>query len=480
METCMKATLSQWYSKYRANSGWYWLLFIAFSFFLLPEYISPFILFAGFIVFKRQWTREGRLAKVGNVGKIELALMTYMLVSALWSPTKLDTLGCAGLWWGMFLIQVMIYNLARTKKRIKKVIQAIVASAALNGLVGLLQIITYILSANLLINDRLVLVTPFYRNLDTVVYEALPFSISTKMWAERASGFFSNPNLLATFMLVAFPLAAYLLLTAETKKQTVWSYAALVLISAGMGSTMTRAGCYVIIAEWIVLFILFAKRRSQRMLAAAAPVFGFAVPALLIRYGIISIYAYLEKLASSEDYTLTEAEVWVLDGAEAMASSETHWNIWRSMIDYLLHHAKAFLIGTGFGCEETSHILSTFYQLDKPHAHNFVIEIWAELGIIGIAFIVLILVYAIGKVLEIDSKEFGTLALMVCIVLSMVAFLIFGLSDYIFNSPKQIILFMILLGLIQAISYSYDKELIHNASDVGHMAIKEVSNILHQ
>lgn len=476
----MKKAFSQWHQEYKANPGWYWLLFTAFSFFLLPEYVSPFILFAGFIVFKRQWTRERRYAKVGNVGKIELALMTYMLASTLWSPTKLDTLGCAGLWWGMFLIQVMIYNLARTKQRIRKVIQVIVASAAMNGLIGLLQIITYILSANLLINERLVLVTPFYRNLDTIVYEALPFSISTKMWAERASGFFSNPNLLATFMLVAFPLAAYLLLTAETKKQTGWSYAALVLISAGMGSTMTRAGCYVMVAEWIVLFILFAKRRSKRMLSCAVPVFGFAVPALLIRYGVISIYAYLEKLASNEDYVLSEAEVWVLDGAEAMASSETHWNIWKSMIDYLLHHAKAFIIGTGFGCEETSNILSACYALNKPHAHNFVIELWTELGIIGIALIILILVYAIGKVLEIDSTEFETLALVVCIVLSLVAFLVFGLSDYIFNSPKQIILFMILLGLIQAISYSYEKELIHNASDVGHMAMKEVTNILHQ
>lgn len=480
MESGIKTTLSQWHQKYKANPGWYWLLFTAFSFFLLPEYVSPFILFAGFIVFKRQWTREGRYAKVGNVGKIELALMTYMLVSTLWSPTKLDTLGCAGLWWGMFLIQVMIYNLARTKKRIKKLIQVIVASAALNGLIGLLQMITYILSVNLLINEKLVVVTPFYRNLDAVVYEALPFSISTKMWAERASGFFSNPNLLATFMLVAFPLAAYLLLTAETRKQTGWSYAALVLISAGMGSTMTRAGCYVIIAEWIVLFILFAKRRSGRMLSCAAPVFGFAVPALLIRYGVISIYAYLEKLASDADYELTDAEVWVLDGAEAMASSETHWNIWKSMIDYLLHHAKAFIIGTGFGCEETSNILYSVYELEKPHSHNFIIEIWAELGIIGVAFLVLIIGYAIGKVLEIDSKEFGTLALMVCIVLSLVAFFVFGLSDYIFNSPKQIILLMILLGLIQSISYCYDKELIHNASDVGHMAMKEVNNIIHQ
>ena len=36
-------------------------------------------------------------------------------------------------------------------------------------------------------------------------------------------------------------------------------------------------------------------------------------------------------------------------------------------------------------------------------------------------------------------------------------FLGFGLTDYIFNSPKQIILFMILIGLTQAISRCYEE-----------------------
>ena len=134
--------------KFFDNPAWYWLLGTVFLFFLLPEYISPFILFAAYIIFKRQWTREGRLAKVGTVGKVEMIFMAYMLISVLWSPNKLDTLGCAGLWWAVILMQIMIYNLARTKERIKKVITAFVASAALNGLVGAIQIGSYALWIN--------------------------------------------------------------------------------------------------------------------------------------------------------------------------------------------------------------------------------------------------------------------------------------------------------------------------------------------
>ena len=53
----MKEKLAALKIEYRTNPGWCWLLAILFLFPLLPEYVSPFILFAGFIVFKVQWSR---------------------------------------------------------------------------------------------------------------------------------------------------------------------------------------------------------------------------------------------------------------------------------------------------------------------------------------------------------------------------------------------------------------------------------------
>ncbi|MDE6413682.1 MAG: hypothetical protein K2K42_07345, partial [Eubacterium sp.] len=49
---------------------------------------------------------------------------------------------------------------------------------------------------------------------------------------------------------------------------------------------------------------------------------------------------------------------------------------------------------------------------------------------------------------------------------SLMLLLLCGLSDYIFNSPKQIILFMIVIGLTQAISQCYDKTLIKSTDDL--------------
>ena len=104
----MKEKLDYAQSAYKKDPAWAWLIFTLSSFFILPEYISPFILFIAFIIFKVQWSKEKKKARVGTIGKIELCMMCYMMLSVLWSDTIMDSIAMAALWFGMFLIQVMI------------------------------------------------------------------------------------------------------------------------------------------------------------------------------------------------------------------------------------------------------------------------------------------------------------------------------------------------------------------------------------
>ena len=59
----MKEKLINLKEQYKKNPAWCWLLATVFFFPLLPEYVSPFLLFIGFIVFKVQWSKEGKKAK---------------------------------------------------------------------------------------------------------------------------------------------------------------------------------------------------------------------------------------------------------------------------------------------------------------------------------------------------------------------------------------------------------------------------------
>ena len=189
------------------------------------------------------------------------------------------------------------------------------------------------------------------------------------------------------------------------------------------------------------------------------PTIAVIVPSILTRYGII--------FSSGGN-------------GEAKKSSVAHFNIWESLIDYVLSHTRAFFIGTGFGCEETGNILKYMYNLDKPHAHNFVIEFWVELGVVGIILLGILLIWSAGKLLEINTNNSRKLTLVFCVFTSLVLYLGFGLSDFIFNSPKQMIFLFLLLGLTQSISYCYDKTVITDARTLERAARKEIRNTLNQ
>ena len=460
----MKEKINFLKTKYDANPGWLWLEAIIFLFPILPEYVSPFLLFAGFIVFKRQWTREGRKAKIGTLGKLEMVFMTFALISVLWSANKLDTLGSAGLWWGMFLVQVMIYNLADTRAKIDRILRLITLSAAANGSLGAIQILSHTLHRYGYISEKLVLVTPFYKGIDKAVYSWLPFSISTKTFSDRASGFYSNPNLLATYMLLAYPISIYQFLNARDKKEKTFYFFMNVLISAGISSTLTRAGCVFALFGWVFMFVILLKRHWKELLRIFIPTVSIIVPSILTRYGLI----------------FSDADTIIYDSnfIAAQQSSIAHFEIWRSVWDYISNSIKVLIGGLGFGCESTGKFLLENYELSKPHAHNFVLEIWAEIGIIGLMLLAAVILCAFGKLLEINANNGRKFDLVFCIFTSLMLLLLFGLTDFIFNSPKQIILFMTLMGLTQAISRCYEKTLIKSTEDLVKATSKTIKEMV--
>ncbi|MDE5984924.1 MAG: O-antigen ligase family protein, partial [Eubacterium sp.] len=240
-----------------------------------------------------------------------------------------------------------------------------------------------------------------------------------------------------------------------------------VLISAGLSSTMTRAGCFIAIVGWIFMFIFLAKKYAKPMLEIFIPTICVIIPSILTRYGLI--FKTVGKVSGGGS-----------GGAEAKKSSIAHFQIWQSLIDYLTSHLKAFFIGLGFGVEETGKVLLNEYNLNKPHAHNFILETWMELGIIGVVLFFIVIVCAFGKMLEINANNGKKFTLVFCVFTSMMTYLLFGLTDYIFNSPKQIILLFILLGLTQAISYCYEKTVITDSHTLKEVAVRDLENTIHQ
>ena len=215
---------------------------------------------------------------------------------------------------------------------------------------------------------------------------------------------------------------------------------------------MTRAGCVIALAGWIFMFAVLIKRHSKKLLLTFIPTVAIIIPSILTRYGLIFTGPSVEGTGNTT--TITAAPN--LGSEVAQKSTANHFIIWDSVMDYIFESVKVFLIGLGFGCESTGIFLEEKYGLDKPHAHNFVLEIWAETGIVGIALLITAIIMCCVILFKTKDPHGIRYSLVFYIFTSIMLFLGFGLTDYIFNSPKQIIIIMILFGLVQAVSSCYE------------------------
>ena len=166
---------------------------------LVPEYIAPFFLFGLFIYFKQHFTNTNRNVLLGNLGKVFLIYMCYMVVSSIWSKTHLLSALIGLLWMGCFLGYLIIANTLNTNEKLDYAILFVNISAGIIGLISLLEFITFNLSST---TDwfKYYFPNPLYYNLNDYIFDLIPVDIVNDRIESRASATFDNPLILATYL----------------------------------------------------------------------------------------------------------------------------------------------------------------------------------------------------------------------------------------------------------------------------------------
>ena len=96
----------------------------------LPEYIAPVFTLSTFLVFKRYFSQTKQKARIGTVGKVFLVYMCYMMISFLWSDTKIFSILVPLLWMGMFLGDIFLSNLIDRRERLRQAMFFLTIGAA--------------------------------------------------------------------------------------------------------------------------------------------------------------------------------------------------------------------------------------------------------------------------------------------------------------------------------------------------------------
>ena len=307
-----------------------------------------------------------------------LVFYAWAMLSVLWADSKHEAVGNALDWSGAFLCGLLVLLLLRDAKQLKALLFFLLVSGLLMALLGIGQ---YLFA------------------VDWVQQHIVP------------SATLSNKNMAGQYGVLTLPIAVMFFLRSEVPWKT-WFFAVVIsLLLAYIFYARSRGVLISLLAEAVVLFGLLAyfKFKHGSRLLGSMPVKKVALAASLALFAGLAYLtpamfgnaeAVLENSLDSEPVELLSEH-----GGEVLEhvlkyeeSADKRLAIWGNSIPMFKDH---FLIGVGLG-NWTTHYAAhqSWFKPDlvlmsgKYHAnaHNDYIEILCELGIIGFALFVWVVV----------------------------------------------------------------------------------------
>ena len=249
--------------------------------------------------------------------------------------------------------------------------------------------------------------------------------------AGRVVSFWSNPNVLACYLLVAFFVSFGCLIGRKNKKIKFLSFVAFWLSAVCLVLTWSR-GAWVSVALVFVVTLLILSHKSIPwvilMIAAIVAAF-FLLPNTFVER-VTSIVSF------SDSSVLYRINIW--KGCAALIRS-------------------CFMTGVGVGEVAFAEVYGDFALSgieSAPHAHNLFLQITIELGIAGLlvfAVLILMLLRSSFSLFRRRSfSHFSSISGLMCLA-ALMALLLNGMTDYIWYNNRIYLLFWLVAGLITAI-----------------------------
>lgn len=390
--------------------------------FLFPEYLAPLFVFIFYIPFLIHFKKTGRNAKLGQLGKAFMAYMLYMILSSIWSDTHILS-GLIGLlWMGCFLTYIEAANIINTKEKLKNAISAVNIASGAIGLIAILEFVTYNLTKYTKWFN-FIIANPLYYEFNDKIFGLFPFEIVNYPYPSRAAATFDNPLILATFLIITTPFCAFSSVYFKHSQNRKIGRFCFISSLVGLLCTESR-GAYIAIALSIVTLLISNKKILKKLIP-----FMF-----ILAVGIPLTIALRYKDSGTGD--------------EFLASNNNRFAIWQACAKLF---SENWLLGLGAGTENIHRELIARLGINRTHAHNLFLEIATEGGIIGIILAtVTIVIFAknVTKLYYLKNRAYRPYA--VLYTSSLIGFVMMSLYEHTLQSPKEMMIFFILLGFTEA------------------------------
>lgn len=395
--------------RYALTQPWFWaLIFIA----VLPL-LSEFLVFLSVIasaVFTIIELRQNhRQLRLGAIGKLLMIFCLYQTLTCILSDNPFHTLFISLMWWFFFGGYVVLANIITDQRKFRILLFMMTLVA---GIVGAIAMIQY--QINTLTNSN---TYGIWRWLDKIIFPFFKdFGIVNEelMYNQRAYSTFNNPNLMAKYLVLAAPFVAAYNFMETRKPYKVLGRICLILTYVGVIFSFSRGGYLALIVMGVALAIIHLRKK----------------PLSILMYGAITLFLIPDS---------------VVQRLSAMGKIGERELIWQHSLTKIV---ESPIFGYGGGTQFTYELFHG-HNIIAAHAHNVVLQLLLEGGIIALLIMGAIGTKIIkdGIVLMISHREdafwvgFGILAF-------AVLFLIHGMVDYPFSTPKLVVNFITLLAVI--------------------------------
>jgi putative inorganic carbon (HCO3(-)) transporter len=247
----------------------------------------------------------------------------------------------------------------------------------------------------------------------------------------RTVSAFGNPNVLGEYLVLVIPAIFAMFLCSNTFKTKMLFFVTLALCSVCLVLTWSRGAWLGLIIASIVFILV----KSHTFLAYIT----VALPGLTLAFSFIMNGKVMKRLFSI--------------GSMADSSTAYRWNIWNGVWD-MLADKGLYGIGTGEGA-----FTSVFPQYavsgteSVPHTHSLYLQLMAETGVFSLLCFLLVCLAYFSLVFAYIRKAIGkrNRTMSIGFLCGILAFLLQGLTDYVWYSYKVYLFFWITLGFAMAV-----------------------------
>ena len=417
---------------------------------LFPEYIAPLLAIGSLIAAYRDAKQHQRLFTVGRLGKIMLLYLLFLSVGIVYSHHTLSAFSSWLMWGVMLTMYVSLHTVLTTRTRVDTALFGVSAAA---GGVGLIACIQYFLRIACGFSGYLQLWHP----LDAWLFRLSPISINLEVVGNRACSTFSSPNIMAEYLVMVIPFVALYAFSGARTKARLFSRGCLLLAISGVCFSFSRGSYLALLAIAAIFALANLRRLSIGFLAA------FSAVALLPQAVLDRLFSIRRVKSSIPNATICpEATADMMAAVGADKAINERMRVWQFCLQSFLENP---LFGIGAGVGNTNDMLLA-HGLNVPHAHNVVLQLLVEGGMVGLAIFAAAGFMALQTAVRLSRKPGSSRQTGATLLAFFAGFGVNSMVEFPFFTPKLVGIFLLTLALIDSYGRLYLGQTVSPLADV--------------